>query len=223
MIDLGIPMHDRRFGMITVAIVEDNINTLNYLEALFSGSGCLSVTGTYKTGRDALENLPNCLPDVLLTDLNLPDIQGIEVIRTVSECHEGVDILVLTMHDEKEYIMPALKAGASGYILKGTDAAEIIEAIIEIKRGGAPMSPKIARYVLNELKNCNTGNSDMLLSDREKEILAGIADCLSEKKLAEKLFLSQHTVHSHIKNIYKKLQATTRTEAIMKAKSRGYL
>jgi two-component system NarL family response regulator len=209
--------------MITVAIVEDNINTLNYLEALFSGSGCLSVVGAWKSGSEALENLPKCLPDVLLTDLNLPDIQGIEVIRLVSESHDGVDILVLTMHDEKEYIMPALKAGASGYILKGTGSAEIIEAIIEIKRGGAPMSPKIARYVLNELKNSNSGQSNTTLSDREKEILAGIANCLSEKMLAEKLFLSQHTVHSHIKNIYKKLHATTRTEAIMKAKSKGYL
>jgi two-component system NarL family response regulator len=216
-------MHDRSKDMITVAIIEDNINTLNYLEALLSGSGCLKVIGTYKSGREALESLPQSLPDVLLTDLNLPDLSGIEVIRSVSERHDQVDILVLTMHDEKDYILPALKAGASGYILKGTGPAEIIESVIEIKRGGAPMSPKIARYVLNELKSKNAGYSDSLLSDREREVLKGIANSYSEKILAEKLVLSQHTVHAHIKNIYKKLQANSRTEALNKAKSIGYL
>lgn len=209
--------------MITVSIVEDNVTTLSYLEALLSGSGGIKVLGTYKSGTEALERLPENMPEVLLCDLNLPDMSGIDVIRTINERFDNTDILVLTMHDEKDYIIPAIKAGAGGYILKGTGPAEIIEAIGDIRKGGAPMSPKIARYVLNEFKSIGTNRAEPLLSEREKEVLEGFAKGLSEKKLAAELSLSQHTVHAHIKNIYKKLRVNSRTEAIMKAKSKGIL
>jgi two-component system NarL family response regulator len=209
--------------MITVSILEDDARTLGYLKTFLDGSEHISVIGAYTSGAEALKHIPCYQPDILISDLNLPDISGIKVIQTISEQYENIDILVLTMHDEWEYILPAFKAGATGYILKGTRPAEIIEAIISLKNGGAPMSPKIARHLIRDLKGGIQNRQETNLSEREKDVLKGIANGLSEKKLAERLSLSPHTVHTHIKNIYKKLRVNSKTEALLKARSGGYL
>jgi two-component system NarL family response regulator len=209
--------------MITVSLLEDDVRTLGYLSTLLDGSEQITVIGAYTSGKEALDQIPRHQPDVFISDLNLPDISGIEVIRQVKEQFEKIDILVLTMHDEWSYIMPAFKAGATGYILKGTRPAEIIESILSIRNGGAPMSPMIARNLIKELRGTKPAKQVETLSDREKEILQGIASGLSEKTIAERWNISYHTVHAHIKHIYKKLHVNSKTEALLKARNDGYL
>jgi two-component system NarL family response regulator len=217
------PFYALAMTMITVAILEGNAQTLSYLEAILTGSGIITVLGTYKSGAEALSRLPGSVPEVFLSDLNLPDMQGIEVIRKISERFDGVDILVLTVHEEKDYILPALKAGASGYLLKGTSPRQLIESVVEIRNGGSPMSPRIARVVLNEFRPKGARPAPDLLSGRECDILDGIAKGMTEKKLAETLDLSPHTVHHHIKNIYKKLHVQSRLDAVLRAREKGLL
>jgi DNA-binding NarL/FixJ family response regulator len=215
--------YGNRESMITVSILEDDARTLGYLSTLLQGSEHISVIGAYTSGEEALEYIPQHLPDVFISDLNLPGISGIEVIRHVKAKFEKIDILVLTMHDEWSYIMPAFKAGATGYILKGTRPAEIIESILSIRNGGAPMSPMIARNLIKELRGAKPEKLAETLSEREKNILQGISTGLSEKTIAERENISYHTVHAHIKNIYKKLHVNSKTEALLKARSDGYL
>ena len=213
----------KRESMITVSILEDDARTLGYLSTLLNGSEHLSVIGAYTSGEEALEYIRQNQPDVFISDLNLPDISGIEVIRQVKEQFEKIDILVLTMHDEWSYIMPAFKAGATGYILKGTRPAEIVESILSIRNGGAPMSPMIARNLIKELRGAKPEKQAETLSEREKEILQAIASGFSEKTIAERWNISYHTVHAHIKHIYKKLHVNSKTEALLKVRNDGYL
>ena len=213
----------KRESMITVSILEDDARTLGYLSTLLNGSEHLSVIGAYTSGEEALEYIRQNQPDVFISDLNLPDISGIEVIRQVKEQFEKIDILVLTMHDEWSYIMPAFKAGATGYILKGTRPAKIVESILSIRNGGAPMSPMIARNLIKELRGAKPEKQAETLSEREKEILQAIASGFSEKTIAERWNISYHTVHAHIKHIYKKLHVNSKTEALLKVRNDGYL
>ena len=213
----------KRESMIKISILEDDARTLGYLSTLLNGSEHISVIGSYTSGEEALEHIPHNQPDVFISDLNLPGISGIEVIRQVKEQFEKIDMLVLTMHDEWSYIMPAFKAGATGYILKGTRPAEIIESILSIRNGGAPMSPMIARNLIKELRGVKPEKHIETLSDREKESLQGIASGFSEQTIAERWNISYHTVHAHIKHIYKKLHVNSKTEALLKARNDGYL
>ena len=213
----------KRESMIKISILEDDARTLGYLSTLLNGSEHISVIGSYTSGEEALEHIPHNQPDVFISDLNLPGISGIEVIRQVKEQFEKIDILVLTMHDEWSYIMPAFKAGATGYILKGTRPAEIVESILSIRNGGAPMSPMIARNLIKELRGNKPEKLAETLSEREKDILQGIASGFSEKTISERWNISYHTVHAHIKHIYKKLHVNSKTEALLKARNDGYL
>ena len=213
----------KRESMIKISILEDDARTLGYLSTLLDGSEHLSVIGSYTSGEEALDHIPHNQPDVFISDLNLPGISGIEVIRQVKEQFEKIDMLVLTMHDEWSYIMPAFKAGATGYILKGTRPAEIIESILSIRNGGAPMSPMIARNLIKELRGNKPEKLAETLSEREKDILQGIASGFSEKTISERWNISYHTVHAHIKHIYKKLHVNSKTEALLKARNDGYL
>ena len=209
--------------MITVSILEDDTRALGFLSTLLDGFEQITVIGSYASGEEALDQIPRHQPDVFISDLNLPGISGIEVIRQIKEQFEKIDILVLTMHDEWSYIMPAFKAGATGYILKGTRPAEIIESILSIRNGGAPMSPMIARNLIKELRSAKPEKQAETLSEREKDILQGIASGSSEKAIAERWNISYHTVHAHIKHIYKKLHVNSKTEALLKARNDGYL
>lgn len=209
--------------MINVAIVEDKDETLSYLKALLGGSKGITVTGGYATGSDALAGIPASAPDVVIVDIGLPDISGIDVIRRLRESCSGLDMIAYTMHEDRKHLLAALKAGATGYLLKGASALEIIRAVEEVVRGGAPMSPKIARYVIEEYQVKELRKNDGALSPREKEVLEGIAKGLPEKGLAETLSLSPHTVHTHIKSIYKKLHVNSQIQAVREAKKKGIL
>ena len=211
--------------LISVAIVEDNKETLDSLSILLSKAGTLRVAGSYRTGESAIEEIPVIKPHVALVDLGLPGISGIDVIKGLKSKMPLIQMLVLTAHEDKEHLFTALKSGASGYLLKDSPPAEIIESIEEIYNGGSPMSPKVARYVIeyfNEME-LKRRRIETILTEREIEILNGISDGLTNKRLAGRLFVSPHTVSTHIKNIYEKLHVHSKVEAVMRAKREGIL
>jgi DNA-binding NarL/FixJ family response regulator len=206
-----------------IAIVEDNHLLLENLRLLLDGENGISVVGAFLTAEDALSELAACKPDVMLVDLDLPGISGIELIRFVKSKSPEIDSMAYTIFEDRETVFSAIKAGASGYILKGSSPRELVESLNNLYAGGAPMSPKIARKVIQEFQEETVTNKNDLLSQREKEIVKGIERGLTYKNIAEKLHISPHTVHTHIKNIYEKLQAKDRPEAISKARRKGII
>src|SRR6185369_11886767 len=208
--------------IMQIAIVEDNRLLLENLRLLLDGETGISVVGAFLSGEEALSELAACSPDVMLVDLDLPGISGIELIKRVKAKSPALDIMAYTIFEDRETVFSAIKAGASGYILKGSTPRELIESLNSLYRGGAPMSPKIARKVIQEFQD-ETVSESSLLSHREKEIVRGIEQGLTYKNIAEKFFISPHTVHTHIKNIYEKLQAKDRPEAISKARRKGLI
>jgi len=204
-----------------VAVVEDNEKTLEYLSALFNGSDGIELACACSTGQEAIERVPQELPDVLIVDLNLPDMSGVDIIRAIKEKHPRTEILVLTIHESREHLFSALQAGAAGYLVKGASSTEIVSAVAMLMAGGAPMTPTVARYVIEEFQDIKSRRETTTLTKREREVLQGIASGLSEKKLAVSLSVSPHTIHTHIKKVYRKLQVNTRAEAVLKARNKG--
>jgi DNA-binding NarL/FixJ family response regulator len=202
---------------ITVSIVEDNEQlrgTLCRLIDRADGFSCLSQHGTAEA---ALESLPKEKPDVVLMDINLPKMNGVECVRKLKQVAPEILIVMLTAYEDTENIFAALSAGASGYLLKRAPRAELLEAITEVKRGGSPMTTHIARKVVQSFQKPAASNDPTEnLSTREQEVL----DCLSQgliyKEIAEKLGISYETVHTYVRRIYEKLQVRTRTEAVAK-------
>jgi DNA-binding NarL/FixJ family response regulator len=163
------------------------------------------------------------LPNVILVDLGLPDISGLEVIASIKAFFPLVEIIVLTMHEDREHLLAAFRAGASGYLLKGSPAVDILAAVRTATAGGSPLSAKIARSLVDELRQCAGTAGAPAFTARERDVLRLLATGLSEKDLAAKLALSHHTIHTHIGKIYRKLNARTKTEALLKARERGLL
>lgn len=209
--------------MTRLIIVEDNKVTRGHLSSLFSGVPGIAVAGSYASAEELLASPPATEPDIALTDLNLPGMQGIELIENMRRIWPRIVVLCLTMKEDRKTLLSALRAGASGYIVKGASSIEIIQAVEEVKKGGVPLSPKIARYLIDEFTKGARQPSDEPLTAREKEILGGIAAGKSEKNLAEQFSLSQHTIHAHVKNIYAKLKVNTKIEAINKGRITGQL
>ncbi len=203
-------------------IVEDNPLLLESLRLLLSGEAAVAVTGTFECAEDALDALKKSQPDVILVDLGLPGMSGIDFIKRVKKDAPGIDIMAHTIFEDKENVFAAIKAGASGYILKGSSAREIIEALKGLYQGGAPMSPKIARKVITEFQDEGV-SEQYCLSQREKAIVKGIEEGLIYKEIGDRLNISPHTVRSHVKNIYEKLQAKSRQEALLKARKKGII
>ena len=203
-----------------LAILEDNLSLLDNLRLLLGGEPDITVIGAYGSAEEALVNLSNGKPEVMLVDLGLPDMPGIEFIRRAKEIMPSLDIMVYTVFDDWITVFAAIKAGATGYILKGTTPRELIDSIKGLHQGGAPMSPKIARMVISEYHN-ETPEEHQLLSPREREILSGMHQNMTYKEIAKKLTISPLTVRTHIKNIYEKLQAKSKMEALKKARRQG--
>jgi DNA-binding NarL/FixJ family response regulator len=156
-------------------------------------------------------------PDIVLMDIGLPAINGIEGVRTVKSNFESIQVIMFTVFEDDEKIFEAIRTGASGYLLKKTPPEEILEAIKELHEGGAPMSPSIARKVIQAFQvKPTTVLKDHQLTSREKEILYALVDGLSYKKIAEKYFVSIHTVRSHISSIYEKLHVNSKAQAVAK-------
>jgi DNA-binding NarL/FixJ family response regulator len=207
---------------MNVVIVEDNPLLLENLKLLLSGEPGIAVTGAFESAEEALSGLKDSRPDVMLVDLGLPGMSGIEFIKSIKKETPGADIMAHTIFEDKENVFAAIKAGASGYILKGSSPREILEALDDLSRGGAPMSPKIARKVILEFQEEGI-KEQYLLSHRETEVVRGIAEGLTYKEIANKFNISTHTVHTHIKRIYEKLHAKDRRDAVIKARKKGII
>lgn len=174
------------------------------------------------SAEEALPAIQKTSPDVMLIDLGLLGMSGVDLIKKVKDKFPEIEKMTHTIFEDKESVFSAIKAGASGYILKGSTPREIIEALNNLHAGGAPMSPKIARKVIQGLKG-ETVNEQYLLSRREREIVREIEKGLSYKEIADRFHISHHTVHSHIKKIYEKLQAKDREGALIMARKKGFL
>lgn len=205
-----------------ICIVEDDKRLLNTYEILIGGEENMDVTGSYGSGEEALDQLESPGPDVMLIDIGLPGMSGIELTRRVKEKLPEVEIIVHTVFGDRDTVFQAIKAGATGYIQKGATPRELLEAIHGLLNGGAPMSPNIARMVIGEFQN-STFDDPYLLTPREKEIVKNMETGLSYKEIGEKLCISPNTVHAHIKKIYEKLHAKTRRELFEKARKKGVL
>ena len=203
---------------ISIAIVEDLDVVRNGLKDFISLSTDFIVIGTFKSGEEASEQLPEIKPDIVIMDINLPGMNGIECIRQVKDKSPGTQFMMFTVYENDDKVFEALKAGASGYLLKNTGLLQIAESIKELHEGGSPMSANIARKMVNLFRDTDKKTPFLdLLSAREKEILQLLAKGLLYKEIAEQLHITTGTVRIHIHKIYEKLHVQNRTEAINKA------
>ena len=205
----------------TVAIVEDNNDIRLALEQIITYSGDYILAGSCATGEEAMEKLPLLKPKVVLMDIGLGDgMNGIEVVRALKSGNPEILFMMCTIYEEDEKIFEALRAGASGYILKKTPPAKLLEGITELIQGGAPMSSQIASKVVAAFQNkpvaTSSGSLLEILSKRERAILEMLSTGLLYKEISEKLFISTETVRKHVYHIYEKLHVTNRVEAVNK-------
>ena len=205
--------------MIKVAIFEDNRSLREGLAVMIGGTPGFDCVGAFPNCNNLLKNISQANPDVVLMDIEMPGINGIEAVAMIKEEYPDMKILMETIFDDDEKIFNSICAGAEGYILKHTSPAEIMEAIKEIHEGGSPMTPSIANRVLKMVKlRPETGSKETFdLTDREKEILMCLVKGMSYKMVADACFISIETVNVHIKNIYRKLQVHSKSEAVAKA------
>ena len=204
-----------------IAIVEDNTITRKTLKLLLSGQDSIQSVETYSSAEEFLLQPPDSRPDILMVDLDLPGMHGTELIQNVKKLLPDTEIIVHTVFEDRENVFSALKAGASGYVLKGNSPKELIDSLHSLSLGGAPMTPKISRKVLTEFQQTRADENP--LSARESNIVRCIEQGLSYKEIAEQLSITPHTVHTHIKNIYEKLQSKSRREALKRAKEIGII
>lgn len=203
---------------LKVALVEDDPRWRENVERLLRDTEDLDFIGSYANGEDAVQDLPKRRPHVVLMDINLPKMSGVECTRQLRALLPDVQIVMLTVYDDSDRIFQALQMGAGGYLLKRASADEILQAIQDVNRGGAPMSAYIARKVVQSFqRQTPSAKPDETLSKRESEVLEYVARGYSDKEVADALGLTPATVRSYLKNIYSKLHVHSRTQAIMKA------
>ena len=201
--------------IINVAVVEDMQEIRESLQTLVAGMHGLHCVGTYATAEAAIADMPLIKPNVVLMDINLPGMNGVEAVRQLKESFPNINFLMCTVFDDDENIFLALRAGAGGYILKNNSPLKILEAIKEVNEGGAPMSAAIAKRVINSFQlGKDTISKHALLSKREMEVLQLLSSGLLYKEAASKLSLSVETIRSHCRNIYEKLHVNTKLEAV---------
>ncbi|MFN3848542.1 MAG: response regulator [Spirosomataceae bacterium] len=204
--------------VIKVALYEDNATLRTSLTHLLQSSEEFEFLGAYDSPINILENSRTATPDVILMDVDMPLMNGIDATRLIKEHYPQVNILILTVFEDRDKLFSALQAGASGYLLKKSKIIEIIEAIHEIYHGGSPMTPAIARKVLEFFAQPQTlQNKENDLSERELDILKCLVNGDSYKMIASNCYISMGTVRSHINNIYKKLHVNSKSEAVVKA------
>jgi DNA-binding NarL/FixJ family response regulator len=202
---------------ISVSIVEDNDQLRGTLARVLNRADGFRCLSHYANAEDALKDLPRVHPDVVLMDINLPGMNGVQCVRQLKALLPEIQVMMLTVYEDTENIFNALTAGASGYMLKRTSSKELLEAIQDVQRGGSPMTMHIARKVVQSFQHtAATAQSTENLSEREQQVLDLLSQGLMYKEIAEKLGISYETVHTYIRRIYEKLQVRTRTEAVAK-------
>jgi DNA-binding NarL/FixJ family response regulator len=206
--------------MSTVSIVEDNDQLRATLARLLNRAEGFQCLGQYPDAETALAALPAAPPDVVLVDINLPGMNGVELVRRLKQAAPQILAVMLTAYEDTENIFNALAAGAAGYLLKRAPRSELLEAIREVRRGGSPMTTHIARKVVQSFQKAGpapqAGGGGDTLSAREQEVLDLLSQGFLYKEIADKLGISYETVHTYIRRIYEKLQVRTRTEAVAK-------
>jgi len=203
---------------ISLAIVEDLDEVREGLKNFLSLSQEFAVLDTFRTAEEAMKGIPTLHPDIVIMDINLPGMNGIDCIRQIRQFDEHIQFMMFTVYENDEKVFEALKAGASGYLLKNTGLVHILESLKELHQGGSPMSANIARKLVDTFRKqpVRVAPSDVL-SPRENEVLNLLARGLLYKEIAEQLHISTATVRQHIHRIYEKLHVQNRTEAINKA------
>jgi DNA-binding NarL/FixJ family response regulator len=215
---------------VSISIVEDNDKLRATLAKVIGRAEGFRFVSDYASAEDALADLPKVKPDVVLMDINLPGMNGVECVRKLKALMPQMQVMMLTVYEDTENIFNALAAGANGYLLKRTPTKELIDAIREVHRGGSPMTTNIARLVVQSFQKpvpaaapaagapagTPGGGNLSELSEREQQVLDLLAQGLIYKEIADKLNIGYETVHTYIRRIYEKLQVRTRTEAVAK-------
>jgi DNA-binding NarL/FixJ family response regulator len=207
---------------LRIGIFDDNKNIRESISMLLKTVKDFEVVGSYSHVLDCVEDVRECKPDVVLMDIEMPGMTGIEAVLKIKKEFPHIQILMQTVFEDDERVFDSICAGASGYILKNHLNTRLVDAIKEMQFGGSPMSPSIARKVLNKMQSVQRfikpeEAPDYNLTPREKEVLACIVEGLSYKMVADKLFISYETVRSHVKKIYEKLHVASLTEVVAKA------
>lgn len=201
--------------MIGICIIEDIVDIQHGLRSVIESDERLHWIRSFETAEEAIDLIPKLKPDVVITDINLPGKNGIECVSELKSIDPGIQFIMFTIYEDNDQVFEALKAGATGYILKNTDPEKIVEAILELHDGGSPMSPKIARKVLQSFNK--TENPVLqLISKREREVLDLLSKGYLYKEIADQLNITLSTVKRHLNHIYEKLQVQNKTEAVNK-------
>ena len=203
---------------ISIAIVEDLEEVRDGIAKLIDLDPGFVVTDAFANAEEAILQLPNNPPDIVIMDINLPGMNGIECIRRIKDKCIGTQFMMFTVYENDEKVFEALKAGATGYLLKKTSPSMIVEALKDLHAGGSPMSSNIARKLVAAYQQQESSSPLLVLSSRENEILALLAQGLLYKEIADKLNIVTGTVRQHIHKIYEKLHVQNRTEAINKVR-----
>jgi len=202
---------------IKVAIVDDDEGIRSGLSALIKRAAGFKLVGEFANAETALKEIPALLPDVVLMDINLPGMKGYECVRQIKASHPGVQFLMLTVYEDGDSLFNSLRAGASGYLLKRTASARLLEAIRDVFNGGAPMTPQLARRVVQFFSKPVAESSPLAkLTPAEREFLDQLANGYAYKEIADRMNISIDTVRSYVRTVYEKLHVHSRTEAVVK-------
>lgn len=220
----------------TVAIIEDNVEFMCRFRTVIESSPDFSFVGSAINGTDGLALINEVAADAYLVDLGLPDINGIELIRRAVSLRPDCDVMVITMFADDAHVIQSIEAGATGYILKDSTSLDILDCIRTLREGGSPISPLIARRILQKFQPVVSppalvghisaaliANSNDLLSEREYQVLLALSKGLSFKEIGSKYYISSHTVARHVKKIYRVLAVHSRGEAVYEATKLGIL
>jgi len=210
---------------IRVIVADDHTIVRSGVRLMLEAEADIDVVGEASTGRETVKKVGALRPDVVLMDIGMPDMDGLEATRTIKNAYPETEVLALTMHRSDEYLFEMLRAGASGYILKGADTEDLIHAVRVVGQGQVFLYPAIAGKLVKDYLNKAYGDDSLEpeLSDREKEVLRYLAQGFSSKEIANKLFVSPSTIHSHRSNLMNKLGLGTRHELVNYALRRGML
>jgi DNA-binding NarL/FixJ family response regulator len=201
---------------IKVSIVDDDKDLRASLATLIRGAASLKLLGTYANAATAIEDIPKRPPDVVLMDINMPGMAGIECVRRLKAIVPAVQFLMLTVYEDSDSLFNSLKAGASGYLLKRTSSSQLLDAVRDVHSGGSPMSPQLARRVVQFFSNPQGGSQVSHLSPGEREFLQLLAKGYVYKEIAEHMGISTDTVRYYVRTVYEKLHVHSRTEAVVK-------
>jgi DNA-binding NarL/FixJ family response regulator len=216
--ELSKPSKPSAQSVIKVAIIEDERDIRECLTFLLNGTEGFSCAGSYRTMEEAVERMGRQLPDIVLSDIGLPGMSGIEGVKILKERHPDLLVLMLTVYDDDDRIFDAMCAGASGYLLKKTPPARLLESLREVAGGGAPMSPEVARRVIALFREIRPPErADYQLTPHETRLLKLLVDGHNYKTAAAEIRVSVHTVSFHLRSIYDKLQVHSKSEAVAKA------